>query len=71
MGRGLHRVRWRDPLAPVTFSEWARREGGEERRQRFENDYRDYLAGRATPEQVERVRYAFADVGSVLDEADD
>ena len=45
---------------PLTFNEWSRGEGGEERRQTFENDYRAVVAlGRATPEQVERIRYAF------------
>lgn len=44
---------------PLTFREWADGKGGEERRQTFENDYRDQIAGRATPEQVERMRFAF------------
>jgi hypothetical protein len=54
-GRALHPVRRLPPALVLTIDEWLRGEGGETRRQQFENDSHAVTAGTATPEQRERV----------------
>jgi hypothetical protein len=47
------------PRVPLTFEEWSRLEGDEDRRQQFENDYRDFIA--AAQRRISKsVRFAFA-----------
>lgn len=48
-------------LPPLTFREWLDGIGGEDRLERFSADYRALCAGTASSEQIERMRYAFAE----------
>lgn len=45
-------------VPPLTLEEWFRGEGGEDRRQAFENDWDAVLNKKATREQLERFRWA-------------
>lgn len=49
---------WPRNAAPLTLEEWFVGEGGEDRRARFESDWDAVLEKTATPEQIERFRWA-------------
>lgn len=48
---------------PLTFREWADGLGDEDRRHRFEADYAALVRHETTPEQRERMDFAFAEAG--------
>jgi len=56
------------PMAPpLTLEEWMAGEGGEDRRQLFENDWAAVEAKTATPEQIERFRYGIGATDRAID----
>lgn len=56
------------PVAPpLTLEEWMAGEGGEDRRQLFENDWLAVETKTATPEQIERFRYGISATDKAID----